>query len=568
MSRALLSGCLVLGAAAAVLHVRARVLPVGRASTVAELAPPPAQARPYGSGPDLPRDRVAVPQPPGGATRTVGAGQDLQDALDAARPGDVILLEPGVTYRGPFTLRDKPGEEWITVRTRVADGILPPRGTRIDPSHAPLMATIEAESGSALTAAPGAHHYLLIGLEIRPRPGAFLHNLVALGGDETSLRDLPHHIVFDRCYLHGDPQVGGRRGIALNGRDVAVVDSYLADFKEQGADSQAIAGWNGPGPFAIVNDYLEAAGENVMFGGADPAITNLVPSDIEIRGNHFAKPLAWKAGEPGYQGTAWTVKNLFELKNARRVLVEGNVFENNWVQAQSGFAILFTPRNQDGGAPWSTVEDVTFASNIVRHSASAVNILGQDDLRPSQSTRRIVIRNNLFEDIGDERWGGGGRLFQVVAGAIDVVIDHNTAVQTGNIITTERGPHPGFVFRNNIAPHNAYGIVGTGTSPGQPTLAAYFPGAVVSRNVVVAGEPALHPDGNFFPPSMAAVGFVDLRGGDYRLAGASPYRRAGTDGKDVGVDFDELRAAGPSGLAAAGPGRSGPASALEMRGGK
>jgi len=58
----------------------------------------------------------------------------------------------------------------------------------------------------------------------------------------------------------------------MNSRHTAVIDSHLSDFKEVGADSQAIAGWNSPGPFRIENNYLEAAGENVMFGGADPAI--------------------------------------------------------------------------------------------------------------------------------------------------------------------------------------------------------------------------------------------------------------------------------------------------------
>jgi len=96
-----------------------------------------------------------------------------------------------------------------------------------------------------------------------------------------------------------------------------------------------------------------------------------VPSDIEIRHNHFVKPLSWKADDPTYAGTAWTVKNLFELKNAQRVLVDGNVFEYNWPAAQNGFAILFTVRNQDGHAPWSTVADVVFSNNIVRHARPA-----------------------------------------------------------------------------------------------------------------------------------------------------------------------------------------------------
>ena len=110
----------------------------------------------------------------------------------------------------------------------------------------------------------------------------------------------------------------------------------LADFKEVGADSQALAGWNGPGPFKIVNNYLEGAGENLMFGGSDPSIVNLVPSDIEIRHNHFSKPLSWRVEDPSYAGTPWMVKNLLELKNARRVLIEGNLFEHSWRHAQGG----------------------------------------------------------------------------------------------------------------------------------------------------------------------------------------------------------------------------------------
>src|SRR5205823_11244133 len=103
--------------------------------------------------------------------------------------------------------------------------------------------------------------------------------LMQIGAEEGTADTLPHHIIVDRCYLHGDPRRGTRRGIALNSRDSAVINSYLSDFKEAGADSQAIVGWNGPGPFRITNNYLEASGENVMFGGADPASDGLVPSD-------------------------------------------------------------------------------------------------------------------------------------------------------------------------------------------------------------------------------------------------------------------------------------------------
>ena len=485
---------------------------------------------------------TAAPQP-SGRTITVPGGGDLQAALESARPGDVIALEPGATYRGPIVLPPRPGTGWIVIRSGGADAGLPASGTRVDPGHARAMAKIVASTGPVVKVAPGAHHYRLVGLEIRPADGAFLHNLVEIGWAETSPDALPRDVIVERCYLHGDAVKGGRRGIVLNGANLAVIDSYLADFKEVGADSQAIAGWNGPGPIKIANNYLEGAGENVMFGGADPSIRDLVPSDIEIVQNHFAKPMTWRQGDPAYAGTPWTIKNLLELKNARRVRVEGNLLENSWAQAQIGFAVVFTVRNQDGRAPWSVVEDVTFANNVVRGAASGINIIGRDNNNPSQPTRRIVIRNNLFGDVGGPRWGGEGRLFQILDGTTSVVIDHNTALNVGTIITAEGPVHRDFVFTNNIVAHNSYGITGSGVGTGTQALDALFPGAVVKRNVIVGGSSGQYPRDNFVVGSWDKLKFEDLSRGRLRLADGSPYRRASLDGKDVGVDDGVLQSA-------------------------
>ena len=472
-------------------------------------------------------------------TVTVPAGGDLQAAIDRAAPGDVLMLAPGATYTGPITLPKKAGDAWITIKTAAPEAEFPPAGQRVTPENAKQMPKIVAANGSAIVAAPGAHHWKLIGIEIAPKANVALRDLVDLGGNATSLDGLPHDIAFERCYLHGDKAKGSRRGIALNAREVSIVDSHLSDFKEVGADSQAIAGWNGPGPFRIVNNYLEGAGENIMFGGADPSIPDLVPSDIEIRKNHLAKPLTWKNGEPGYEGKAWSVKNLLELKNARRVVIEGNLLEHNWMQSQNGFAILFTVRNQDGGAPWSTVEDVTFANNIIRRTGSGINILGTDDIRTSQNLRRITIKNNLFAEVGGKKWGGSGTLFQILNGADQVVIENNTAFQAGSIIVAEGPPQEGFVFRKNIVAHNAYGIIGTGTGPGAGTLEKYFPGAVVEGNVIAGGDMARYPRNNNYPGSLAEVGFVDLAGGNLKLADSSRFKKTG-----AGADIDAIVAAG------------------------
>ena len=524
--------------------------------------------------PELPRvfvDTTYSP-PTRGKLIPVKAGGDLQAALHASRPGDVIELQAGATFTGNFVLPRKTGNDWIYIRSS-AHALLPPPGTRVLPSHARLMARIETPNRTpAVRTAAAAHHYRFVGIEVTARgatrsTGPYSDNNVVYlesEGGQTSLRQVPTDIIFDRCYVHGTPTGSVRRGVAMNGVRMAVVDSYLSNFHEVGADSQAISGWNGPGPFKIVNNYLEAAGENLMFGGADPSIPDLVPSDIEIRGNHLFKPLSWKIGHPTYAGTPWSVKNTFELKNARRVLAEGNLLENNWQHDQNGFAILFTVRNQDGGAPWCTVEDVTFRKNVLRHSGGGFNILAADNNFPSRQTRRVLIQDNLLDDISSVNWGGTGRLFQFLSldsrdtGILDLTVEHNTGFSNAGSAYTGDKPiavHRSFRFRNNIAPKGAHGFAGGTkswpppsplvTGDGSRTLDTFYLAPVFTGNVLTGSTPGDyfgHP-GNFFPATDAEVGFADLSRGDYRLGPSSRYKNAATDGRDPGAAIDALEAA-------------------------
>ena len=480
------------------------------------------------------------------ATITVRAGADLQAAIDEAQYGDTVVVEAGATYVGPLRLRDKGAgtghdADYITIRTSDLAGISP-EGERVNPTkHARSMPKIVSPNEqAAVDTEPQAHHYRFVGLEFAPAANAkYVYNLIDLGaGDYTSLSQFPHHLVFDRCYVHSPGLNRARRGFALNSAETSVLNSHVSGFAGASDETQAIAGWNGPGPFHIVNNYLEGGAEVLLFGGGDPSIANLVPSDIEIRRNYFHKPIEW-------QGKA-TIKGTLELKNSRRVVIDGNLLEGGIPVT----AFVVTVRNQDKQAPWSIIEDVQITNNIVRHASTGVNILGRDNEAHSQQARRIRIANNLFEDIVNPN---DNAYFLQVNGADSVTVEHNTVQEAGNMITSYGEVAPNFVFRNNIVQYGSYGVACSvpGTACAGVPFCQCFPGGVISGNLIAdnrnvsASEPVeKNFPGNSIVSSYDAVGFVAFAQGNWRLAPGSTYRGKATDGKDPGVDFKALEAAG------------------------
>jgi hypothetical protein len=465
------------------------------------------------------------------STISVPAGANLQQAINAAQPGDTIALPPGATFAGSFTLPAKGGDAWITIRT-AGDSDLPGDGGRISPANAGALAKIrQGSSAPALMTAPGAHHWRLALLEIQGNGNSDLITLGDGSSSQRALSQVPHDLVVDRVYIHGDASAGQKRGIALNSASTTITGSWIADIKAVGQDSQAIAGWNGPGPYTISNNYLEGAAENVMFGGTDPSIPGLVPSDITIADNQFAK-------QPSWRGQNWVVKNLLELKNARRVSIVRNTFDYNWQGGQSGYAIVFTVRNQDGGCPWCQVDHVNFEQNIVRHSAAGLQILGFDNNHPSQQTNAIVVRNNLFADIDSQNWGGNGYLVALTGGARDITFDHNTVISDHGygVVTMDGAPILGFTFTNNLVKHNSYGFIGSDHGVGNDSIAAFLPGSTIARNVIAGGAAGRYPGDNSFPtPAQFETQFASYGGGNYQLIENSPWRGAGADGQDLGA---------------------------------
>jgi Right handed beta helix region/Bacterial Ig-like domain (group 2) len=486
----------------------------------------------------------------GGVIRSANSSATFAAALLAALPGDVIELAPGVTYTGNFVLPNKNSAStaWITIRPATGTP-LPAPGARMTPALAAaarLPLILSPTNLGAIATALGAHHYRLIGLEVSLTPGnAGNTGLVRFGdgggGGQTTAASVPHDLIIDRCYVHGMPTQNVRRAVALNSGSAAVIDSYVNEIHEAGTDAQAIAGWNGPGPYKITNNYLEASTENISFGGADPDLVGSIPSDIEIRGNHLFKPVAWKG--------VWLVKTLFELKSAQRVLVEGNIMENNWQDGQGGNAVNLKSTNQSGGCPWCGTRDVTFRYNLIRNTGSGFTFSAAPDPNPvGFVTQRITVVDNVMDNIDvSPFFDGDGRGVTINQDVTDLVFAHNTVLSPTNSALTFAGPQltppVRFIMRDNIIGGGTYGVKGPGLASGLATLSAFMLSGSFRANVITGASADGYPLGSFYPGTAADVGFVSLSGEDFHLGSGSPYKGTASDGRDPGADVDALAAA-------------------------
>ena len=462
----------------------------------------------------------------------VPPGGNLQAALNTARSGDTVILAAGATYTGHFYLPPNNGSQWITIQSSAMSS-LAAAGNRVSPAQASAMPKLITPDGApALAIANGANYYRVQGIEFGPAAGIYGQDLIQVGtGAETSNNQLPHDLDFDRDYIHGDSSAGSKRGVALNGINVTVENCYLSAFTSNYQDTQAIAGWNGPGPYTIANNYLEAGTEIVAFGGAAVSIYGNIPSDITIRNNTFFKSLSWRPGDPSYAGANVLVKNHVELKNAQRVTIDGNTFANNWIGAdQQGFLFLFSVRTEGGAVPWAVVNNVTVKNNAVRHAAAGIYLTGHDGT--SGSAGNFQIQNNIWEDISGN-WGGDGRLFEILNDVNGVTFDHNTAFQTGYAAVFDEAPSRNINFTNNSF-NLGWGVVGNSQFPGIPTLAAYAGGGVFAGNLLIGATNYQYPANNFFAPSIAQVDFINPNAENFLLASNSPYKGMATDGGDIG----------------------------------
>jgi len=437
--------------------------------------------------PTLPQATVDpnMPDTTGYAVVQVNAGGNIQTAIDNAScnpNGTIIKIQAGATFNGhPILLRNKTcaAGKWIIIRSDASDTVLPGVSNgvfvRAKPTDAPNMPTIIADQANveAFRTEPGANHYRLMFLQIRPSTSysetdSALISLGDGGSTQNTIASQPHDLIVDRCLVRGydSPPVGARRGVELQCSNCAVVSSYISGMHQVGFDAQAIGGWNSTGPWLIDNNYLEAAGQGILFGGAGIAIPGAVPSDITVTRNYFFKPRSWQVGNASYAGTHWTVKQIFEMKMGVRVLIEGNVMENIWPDAQAGEGWQCYSSNSDNHTPQALCADVTFRYNrFLNWDGGFGGPTSNNAVYPvNQATQRIWIHDNLGTGVGGASARyiifGSDDLIANTNGLEDAYFSHNTIITAApipsvwlsaeGIVTAGHTPFLRFAFHNNI----------------------------------------------------------------------------------------------------------------------
>jgi hypothetical protein len=509
----------VTAVAAGDVQVRATIDGVSGQAPLSVISPPPSNGDVV--LPELPRVQLTTTYLPApGRSTLVRAGDNLQAALNAARRGDEIVLDAGAVFRGNFVLPKIAGSVangWVIVRSSQLATL--PEGQRATGAQASQMARIETpNSGAAVATALGASGWRLAGLEVTVDATftAQQNGLVLLGDGSSAqqaLSDVASDIVLDRMYIHGAPITQLKRCVALNSARSAVIDSYLVECHGLGFDAQAIVGWNGPGPYKIENNTLSGSGENVMFGGADPALAGVLPSDIEIRRNYFYTPPSWKG--------VWSKKNLFELKAAARLLIEDNVFDGSWVDGQTGYAFILKSANQSGQCTWCRTSDVTIRNNVIRNVGAGFNLAGREGTSPNpvaELLSRVLIQNNIVDRVNVAPFLGDARLLLVQNDVRDVTIRNNTMTSTSSLnsfVYLGRAPAARrFAFERNITTDGRYGFFGDAIGEGLAALAALSERVSILGNSAVGPNRARYPTGIAFVPDVTAAHAVQGTGAD------------------------------------------------------
>ncbi|MBS1851332.1 MAG: hypothetical protein JST79_10500 [Acidobacteria bacterium] len=284
---------------------------------------------------------------------------------------------------------------------------------------------VSASNVPVMQGAAGSHHWAWFDADISSTAGQNDAPLVQLGNASNNTAGYAgegFHMGLSQTYIHGcasgvasttpvwpapvacAADLKTKDAIRLMCGDCWLTDSMIDQILYAGVESHLISSYPAQGPVKITNNHLRGGSIGILFGGAQPSIDLLVPSDIEIRLNSIELDPNWYMVSSFANPTrSWLIKNRFELKNASRVVFAGNRVRYSWADSQRGSLSLLTPR---GDGYWGRVDNVTIENNLWEHGNDWFQTLGRDGAAQlSMPLQRVLVRNNLVSDIVNPTWG-------------------------------------------------------------------------------------------------------------------------------------------------------------------
>ena len=496
---------------------------------------------------------------------TVDAGQDLQTALNTAagRTGatsDIIRIEKFSTssavFAGSFRMPARSGTGWTYIMT---SGTVTDPGDRVNPilggtpgdiGALPIGVTgntalgefaIVQAAGSpqhyALDAAQATFNWRWIGIHFRPAASTYASALIRTYEDGETDEPTTHHIIFDRVFVQGDSVEGANVCMSIAGRrgsgdsHHAIIDSYIANCFRKDAEAKGVL-FTSTTVAALINSYVESSGISIY---VDMSEATYNPTDIEVAGNFFSKPIAWNT-----DATFVTNKNCFEVKSGVRVLYHGNFCQNVWVEAQE--TAINIKIGDELSAKLTT--DITIRYSIIRNSSNAVKMCTHYCNADTGNTGgNFALYNNLFYNIDGAEFGGdneghGMMLLHMIPGQDLYIVSHNTSINEGpcvGLVQTRPGTTGTLVWNDNICNSP---VDWSRFTDAEATTVWGAGDYAYTRNLIIDTEAAcvsVYPAGNQCPADYTAVTFENFAGDDYRIAAASPYKGDGQDAYDVGT---------------------------------
>ncbi len=215
-------------------------------------------------------------------------------------------------------------------------------------------------------------------------------------------------------------------------------NGYIEKVHWWGSESHSSSQGFDDGPYKDVNNW-EEGGSAAWFSGGGPVDTQGGPgSDNEIRRNYLGRDLNYRqlTGSAGNSpappwgcgtedGTAshntcpfsWAIKNSMEQKLGHRTLIDGNMIENSWADAQSGFCVLINVRTCSGGSacgiydsvtglPKTYIDNIRFSNNWVRNCPQPIQMSNRSGIPGDGGGVSLPVENNdfinnLFTNVGD-----------------------------------------------------------------------------------------------------------------------------------------------------------------------